>query len=911
MLSLALTVSAHAQFVISPTFAFNYSATYTDTDFWLSGTINNQFIGTVNAVTVSVPDAVLRDGSNLIFTGTVNTSQFKVGDRVTGDGIPDGTIITAINNAGLLTVSAPVTASGNAALTVTGIGAYQRGSHPEVQGMFTAVEGSDVVTISIDATHYLVPGLTIINSREPGVFTGGATVTAINSANSITVSQTAGKSGGSYAFFTNAPNGGYWNISVDNTPYTVNGDTFVYQNADNSHFRLGANSNFNWTLAPASGTFSFIVDMGAVGDGLIFELGTANNFSTPKLDFQDGAAVFNITPSTASMMTSAAVGLDRLSLNVSATNLSALTKDGVGSLMVDNANAAHRVTMAEDSTVTIKNGQIVVASAGIAWDQARLSGATHYDLTAYGAVLQLNASSFNTASAESNLIERDASINLWSGVFNAYGASAEASQQVGDVTLKAGRNIIGTAGANNTVFTLTMNQLLRDGDATVNFLFGNANSPIIVSDATNAAALESQLVGGILPWASGQLQAAAINGWQYTANLANMWVDTRFGGDTFVTVSGGTIRPLTDSEYYTVATGGTINTAGVTDNVYTNAGGQFYVTASSTINSLRMNNWNFNVNFQNNATLTVTSGALLFTNGGNQILTGSGTLNTGARPLIVQGNAGSSAINLPYVNTVADNTQAGLIVAMKSSANLTLGAANAYTGYTLVQSGSLTVSHSNALNANAALLLDQTGGVTVSGNIKAGVTELRGDGKVDFSNNANQLNIGSVAPYTGNNVITVGDAGVLAPGGVATPDGIGTLTLGAGVTAVNFLADSVFAVDLAGNGLSDTLAFTNSAATLSFAAGATVALHFLDNYTPADGDSWLFATGFDFTASAALSDLTKLTISGLDADYDYLLDFTTSGLQLTLTTIPEPTSATLLLLGGALLALTLRRRQRL
>ncbi|MDR1304710.1 MAG: PEP-CTERM sorting domain-containing protein, partial [Verrucomicrobiales bacterium] len=177
----------------------------------------------------------------------------------------------------------------------------------------------------------------------------------------------------------------------------------------------------------------------------------------------------------------------------------------------------------------------------------------------------------------------------------------------------------------------------------------------------------------------------------------------------------------------------------------------------------------------------------------------------------------------------------------------------------------------------------------------------------------NQLNINaSIRSGEGvNNTIAVGAGGVIAPGGVATPDGVGTLTLGANVNAISFLADSVFAVDIAGNGLSDTLAFTNNAATLNFNAGATIALNFLNDYSPAEGDTWLFATGFDFTASAALSDLTKLTISGLDADYDYLLDFTTSGLQLTLTTIPEPTSATLLLLGGALLALTLRRQQQL
>ncbi|MDR1190832.1 MAG: PEP-CTERM sorting domain-containing protein, partial [Verrucomicrobiales bacterium] len=110
----------------------------------------------------------------------------------------------------------------------------------------------------------------------------------------------------------------------------------------------------------------------------------------------------------------------------------------------------------------------------------------------------------------------------------------------------------------------------------------------------------------------------------------------------------------------------------------------------------------------------------------------------------------------------------------------------------------------------------------------------------------------------------------------------------------------------AGNGLSDTLAFTNNAATLNFNAGATIALNFLNDYSPAEGDSWLFATGYN--ALGSVFDQDNIIVTGLAADtYAWALDH--GALQLTMLSIPEPSSAVLLLLGGAILALTLRRRR--
>ncbi|MDR1190232.1 MAG: hypothetical protein LBK60_01030, partial [Verrucomicrobiales bacterium] len=774
-------MNVRAQFVIDPSVgAKDYREYSTDTN-WINNTVNNLFFGPVNAVTVSVPDATFAAGSNVIFTGAVNATQFKVGDMIGGTGIPDGTIITAINNTGVITISAATTAASSGALTVTGIGEYQRPSKPQSpSATYITVADSNEIVVNIDAEHFFAVGETLYSAGVPN----GTTITAI-SGSTLTVSVAAATSGtftGGYATPGDPGNYGAWLVKTTGA-YTVSGDQFVYKNSDYGYFTLGQSSN-NWTLAPASGTFAFIVDMGAPGEKMQFNLGSSGWNGT--LNAKDSAVVFNIDPTGNSLMTSSASGLDTVTLAVSATNVGLLTKDGVGSLLVNTNVLRENIYMRVGGTVNINNGQIVVSTSGTNWTAPRISGAKEYNLNAYGAVLQLNAS----GNGSGNLIESDAKINLHSGVFNAYGTTVAASQQVGDVTLKGGRSVIGTAGANQN-FTLTMNKLLRENNATVNFLFGNIATPIVIGDTANAVALAKQLVGGagaadspnisILPWASAQTSSAIIDGYQ-----TYFWNSSYFAGSSFVTISGGTLRMLTDTEYYSTTTSGAITQADPTDNIWIrNNAANNTVSVSTTVNSLRFNtDWDVNIAFQNSSTLTVTSGAIMLASNQARFHIGNGgggTLNTGTNPLIVQSGATGydNTIHVPYINTVSDQNSPGLILALNPTARLLLDAANNYNGYTLVQSGSLVVQKTNALNTNAALLLDQTGAVTISNSALIAVTELRGDGKVDFSGGTdaspNQLNINaSIRSGEGvNNTIAVGAGGVIAPGGVATPDGVG------------------------------------------------------------------------------------------------------------------------------------------
>ncbi|MDR1191106.1 MAG: hypothetical protein LBK60_05485, partial [Verrucomicrobiales bacterium] len=782
MSALALTVNARAQF--DPTVSQG-DTPYDNTSYWVGGTINNLFFGDTNLVTISVPDAAFDVGATVITTGTVNARQFNIGDHITGDGIAENTIITAINNAGQITLSKATVSAATTPLTVTVRADFNRTARSQKDGFPVTYDAdTEVINTTANTYHYFRGGQTVYGTT--------IVITGINNEHEFVINQTFATAGSAnWNILSGGGDLGYgwWSISTNNNLRVITDDYFVLKSGDFAHVRVGTTPN--WQLAPVSGTFTFILDAGWTGDSMQFELGQSNNdYTNNKYDFQDNAAVFNITPANVSLIDNGALGPDVARVHVTATNIRSLTKDGVGTLMLDsNAVASgtilHKINVNAGGAVNINNGQIVVSSANLMLDAPRISGAKEYNLNNYGAVLQLIA-----GTGSGNLIEPDAAINLRSGIFNAYGTTVSANQQVGTVTLKGGRSIIGTAGANQN-FTLTMEKLLREGDTTVNFLFGNIATPIVVS---NAAALEQQLVGGILPWASGQTSGVPSG---YSAGSA--WNNGYFGGGSFITVSGGTIRMLADAEYYdtnNLAINAAPTTANVRLRVDSNVDTNGTLTVSTTINALRVTGWNTQMRFQNNATLTLTSGALMFSseggNGlGNPNIAGnaSGALNTNARPLIIQGGANSTAINIPYINSITDNTQAGLIVAMKAGSSIELnpfgsGVMNEYGGYTLVQSGSLIARKTGALNMNAALLLDKPGTLTIGSiynNIGAliAVTELRGDGKVDFAAGTdaspNQLNINaSIRSGEGvNNTIAVGAGGVIAPGGVATPDGVG------------------------------------------------------------------------------------------------------------------------------------------
>jgi hypothetical protein len=99
------------------------SQSYTGTANWVDGVVNDRLVGTVDAVDTLLDTASFAAGSTTVYTGLFDARKLSVGQSVSGAGIPGGATITAINNAGQITISAPTEAAGSA-LTVTGWGRY-------------------------------------------------------------------------------------------------------------------------------------------------------------------------------------------------------------------------------------------------------------------------------------------------------------------------------------------------------------------------------------------------------------------------------------------------------------------------------------------------------------------------------------------------------------------------------------------------------------------------------------------------------------------------------------------------------------------------------------------------------------------------------------------------------------------
>ncbi|MDR1190210.1 MAG: PEP-CTERM sorting domain-containing protein, partial [Verrucomicrobiales bacterium] len=715
-------------------------------------------------------------------------------------------------------------------------------------------------------------------------------------------------------------------LTFNNTypDFTVSGG-FVYTTTNAFDLNIGANNSgtgpYLW-LFTGNGP-AFTVD---IGDNTMANTNKTLNFGSTVtsliLDFQGNDAVFAITPSLGTPINNNNY-IDIMNLHATGSNIGALTKTGAGTLTVrGNPSQTFNVS----GPVTVSGGLLnisVDANNATVATTPRITGATDYRVVGRASTLRLYNET-NLASTQ-NVIETSSTVTLDGGVFAVQARSLGLpDQQVAEVHLQGGRNSIANGLTSNRVvgndFTLTIGTLTRENFATVNFFgdrsqlgaVGAANATFV--KLTNSQPILEALIGGsgaagdknisILPWATAN------------ASLNSMWGNWRvdsaepYSGGELVTYNAATgFRALADNEYFTTADNdNSLAAAGAKDNIHINS--NTTVSTDKTVNAMKVNGGNLTIG--NNNTLTVTSGALITWNN-----ISGGTLDSGNNPFIISGG-NNPTISSELTNSVADPDEAGLIVAYVRYYNgwnrLTLSGNNTYTGKTIVQ-GDLTLRNSAALPSTSKLHVDLDATVLIQNNGATGTRintpKLSGQGLVNFDGTPNSspnllvIGTGSNVYLTDdNNSIQIGADGILAPGDLAGgAAATGTLLLGDKVVWVNFLKDSIFQFDIASATDSDLLSFANAAATLNFATGAIIQLNFLNDYTPADGDSWQLATGFDLTSSKLGDIIVNDTIGGI-----YDLDFTGGGLQLTFN-IPEPGTWTLLLTGAALLAIFRRRRK--
>ena len=274
----------------------------------------------------------------------------------------------------------------------------------------------------------------------------GATITAINSANSITISvPTTGPSSGNYtvAAINNA-----WEVNLGATRTITGG--FTYQNTDpaNVTFTPLATGS-TWTFTSAAPVIT--VDMGLPGVNRTLQMGAA---SRPlNWVFQNGVATFAINPTLSNVGQSSNV--DTMVLYTNITGASGMEKTGGGRLELYR-------TATVNGDVNISGGVMRLRSFS---DTVfgKIDGASAINIKNQGATLDLIISH-----ATGNVLAASTEINLQAG---GVGIAGNTNQQIGDVHLVNGRGMVGNYSASDK--TLTLSSLSRENYSTLSLVGNN------------------------------------------------------------------------------------------------------------------------------------------------------------------------------------------------------------------------------------------------------------------------------------------------------------------------------------------------------------------------------------------------------------------------------------------------------
>jgi hypothetical protein len=674
---------------------------------------------------------------------------------------------------------------------------------------------------------------------------------------------------------------------------------FVYNNADAVNFSITP-LNSVWRFASAAPVIQ--VGMASTAVWQTFTFGAPSRDFVADLEGKD--LTFDIDPAYTSNL-----GNNRDVFNNYATlvNVRDLNKISGGTLVLYQNNMHTGTAASLSGNFTVSGGRVQV--------YAPVLGAQNLNIVNQGVIVDL------MAAGTIPLLDLATNINLYNGALNLVGAN---SQEVGAVTLKGSHSVIGTANGNNVLSapkTLTLSSLTRENFGTV-VLFGNSvsggvgngNNFIQVTDNTN---ILGALVGGggatgstnisVIPWI-----AAVSHNDGALGNTDN----ARWRGEDLVTyTASGGFRMLTPGEYYNAsatvsATSGLLANAAVTDNVAL-IDATYDLTVSQTINALKVAA-HTTATISGGQTLTIASGAIV-AGGNNLTAVGGGAISSGTNPFIIYGRSTINLEGITLTNDITDPNTAGFI----NANTVNISGSNSWGGMTLVR-GRLTLG--NSLNGGRAVLpnatelrIERDGTLNVN-NALARVRKLSGVGTIITANGS--LTVGADATEAVTKTIRVGAGGILAPGDISGDYQAGTLMVGANFS--NFIIDNGATLewDIAGDTLSDQLAFSG---TLTINSGGTLALNYLNDYTPTAGEedttfTWTLATGF----ASVSGDAANLTISdALHPDwvlnengYGYSLLFDNNNLILTLTleAVPEPSTWLLLATGVGLLAFLRRRR---
>jgi fibronectin-binding autotransporter adhesin len=550
------------------------------------------------------------------------------------------------------------------------------------------------------------------------------------------------------------------------TTWTGTGSAGTWSNGTAGHF-AGNYANDLTNTVTFNGTGTTVTASGTPQAGSLFFDSTGYTLT--------GAAQLGIGTFTTNGSISTTI-----SANLSGNGSSGLTKAGAGSLLLSGSNSYTGTTALNAGTVTIGNANALGASGNITFSGGTLQ---------YGSGNDTDFSSRIKNSASAIIVDTNGNNVTFGTAFDASNAGGLTKQGSGTLTLSVGNTLTGPlqvtggtlslSGGTLSINTASASTISGTLSGSGNLTKSGAGTLTITNDNSGYSG-ETRLEGGVL-------------------EIGN---NGALGTGTVTYRAAGTIRS-TDATDRTLSLGiGTFTGGNNTIYTYGSFGTgnlSFSGTGSTALGSVTRNlnilndTTTFGQSFTGTGAITKTgNGALILT--GNSTYTGATTINAGILQIGNGGTTGalstSSAITVNGTlafNRSDDITQGthfftaaiggtGSIV-QNGTGNLTLNAANTYSGGTTLNTGTLIIGNAAAAgsgaitqaSASSLLKIDTTGTVAnnlIVYNVLASQSAAL-SGAITVNNASFEVDAGDTLSISGN---------VSGAGGV-TKNGAGTLIL--------------------------------------------------------------------------------------------------------------------------------------
>ena len=712
--------------------------------------------------------------------------------------------------------------------------------------------------------------VTISDGRALTIISGGVLQTSAAAGATVAPSLTGGRlvSGASNELIFTT------DVTTPSRPLTVSsaiGGAHIVTKTGDGTLKLSGVNDFTGVTYLKAGTLQ-VEGGNAIGDNSLLNISTtrASVFELLGNETIGGIVGGNSAAGGESFVR---LGTYTLRLNLPASqNVTGLLTGAVGSSLVMNAGSVGNLNYNQNTSGTFL-GSLVLNGGMFQMSANGALGASAITVTKASLLLDNNGSTRSGARIlDATPVTLHSADGSWSGQTIVSGLSIRTDQNavtnetVGVLTFASGANYFrGDASGTTGRAGIIASDFVRSNGATLSararnlgLLAGNRNYLRIVSGSANQTAFAATLVGGggaaasktlsILPWAIGQTQDASVTDGIMGNSL--LTYDTTTG-------DGAGLRPLDlATEYSTFA-----NKAGTTDNVRESLTASLTGLSGTTVNALVLDNANTTVGSLDvtgtgaGQTLTITSGALLFT------ATGA-TTGDPAMGLTLGGFASGITVGSTneYVVFVQNPTSAvggGVVTAtltspLTSSADITksgrgtlvLSVANTAGGgarKTTINEGILQIDALDKIGGNSGALVLAGGALRFAGVFDPSVRTISIlAGGATFDTNGNNISFAN-ALGSGSGVLTKDGVGVLTLNSTSTLTGgtnvnAGTLALGVsgaiGSGALSLANNGTLALGAGTGAVSQTVSQLSGASTSSIVGGdAAVSVLTVDQST--------------------------------------------------------------------------------